>query len=55
MEANSPLGSLQGTDNILQISSGIYSHAPLVLQGAGAGVGVTALGVVSELVDVAIR
>ena len=50
---DSPLGQLQGTDNLVQFRSGWYNPQPLVLQGRGAGVDATAAGVLSDVVDLA--
>jgi len=50
--AESPIGALQGTDNILQLSSEVYCTTPLVVQGSGAGADVTALGVIADMVGV---
>ena len=46
--ADSGLGQLQGADNILEISSDIYSSSPLIVQGAGAGFECTAMGVLGD-------
>ena len=51
---NSPLGQLQGTDNLVQFRSGWYNPQPLVLQGRGAGVDATAAGVLSDVVELAV-
>ena len=67
--ADSPLGRLRGSDNILQINTSMYSTNPLVIQGAGhmkqreqqyvsclavgAGAEVTAAGVVADLIGLA--
>lgn len=46
----SPLGQLQGTDNLIAFHTDVYADAPLVLQGRGAGVHGTAAGVMADLV-----
>jgi len=46
--ASSGLGQLQGADNILEVSSDIYSDSPLIIQGAGAGFECTAMGVLGD-------
>lgn len=51
--AASPLGRLQGTDNLVEFYSKWYSPAPLVVQGRGAGVDATAAGVLSDIVELA--
>lgn len=50
---DSPIGSLKGTDNILQVHTDIYVDQPLVIQGSGAGLDITAAGVLADLVDLA--
>ena len=50
---DSPLGNLQGTDNLLQIYSKRYSQTPIVIQGPGAGKEVTAGGVLSDILKIA--
>lgn len=49
---NSPLGQLQGTDNMLRIFSSRYSETPLIIQGAGAGREVTAAGVLNDILKI---
>ncbi|MEM6927352.1 MAG: aspartate kinase, partial [Myxococcota bacterium] len=51
--AASPLGRLRGTDNLVQIVSDRYHDRPLVIIGPGAGVEVTAMGVLSDILRVA--
>eukprot|EP00048_Salpingoeca_helianthica_P016940 m.234902 g.234902 ORF g.234902 m.234902 type:complete len:361 (+) comp19834_c0_seq1:112-1194(+) len=53
--AESPLGRLRGTDNILEVFSDVYYKQPLVIQGAGAGAEVTASGVVCDMVNIALK
>jgi len=50
---DSPLGRLQGTDNLVSVTTSVaYAPgAPLVIQGAGAGVGATAAGVLGDIMD----
>lgn len=48
--ADSPLGRLQGTDNLLEIATEAYGEKPLVVQGAGAGIEVTAQGCLGDMV-----
>jgi len=49
--AASPLGQLRGSDNLVEIHSDVYSPAPLVLQGRGAGAAATAAGVLADLLE----
>ena len=51
--ADSPLGRLQGADNLVEFYTHWYNPAPLVIQGRGAGVDVTAAGVLSDIVELA--
>jgi len=51
--ADSPLGRLAGTDNMLVVRSQRYSERPLTVGGPGAGVDVTALGVMSDILAIA--
>jgi len=51
--AASPLGRLSGTDNLIEFQTSWYSPNPLVVQGRGAGVQVTAAGVLSDLLELA--
>lgn len=46
----SPLGQLQGTDNLIAFHSDVYADTPLVLQGRGAGVHGTAAGVLADII-----
>ncbi len=50
---DSPLGRLQGSDNLVAFHSEIYKDSPLVLQGRGAGVHGTAAGVLADIVALA--
>ncbi len=51
--ADSPLGRLRGTDNLVTFHSRWYDPEPLVLQGRGAGVDATAAGVLADVVQLA--
>jgi homoserine dehydrogenase len=53
VEADSPLGRLQGTDNLVEFHTRWYSPTPLVIQGRGAGTDATAAGVLSDIIDLA--
>jgi len=50
-----PLGRLRGNDNLIEIYTRLYEPHPLVIQGRGAGVPATAAGVLSDIIDLAIR
>lgn len=49
--AESPLGRLTGTDNLVEFLTGWYSPNPLVVQGKGAGTDATAAGVLSDIIE----
>lgn len=51
-EKSSPIGSLSGPDNIIVLQTKRYSENPLVIQGPGAGIDVTAAGVVGDIIKV---
>lgn len=53
VDANSPLGRLSGTDNLVEFHTQWYSPNPLVIQGRGAGVDATAAGVLSDMIELA--
>jgi len=50
----SPLGALRGTDNLIAFTTTRYQERPLVVQGAGAGVDVTAAGVLADMFQLAL-
>jgi len=50
--ADSPLGGLKGTDNLIQIFTKRYSSSPIIIQGPGAGKEVTAAGVLSDIIEI---
>jgi aspartokinase/homoserine dehydrogenase 1 len=50
---DSALGRLQGSDNMIVFTSDRYHDRPLVVTGPGAGVAVTAMGVLGDLLRVA--
>jgi|HigsolmetaAR202D_1030399.scaffolds.fasta_scaffold00514_24 homoserine dehydrogenase len=45
-----PLASLKGADNLISFTTERYNERPLVVRGPGAGVDVTAAGVLSDLI-----
>ena len=53
VDAASPLGTLSGSDNLVEIHTKFYSPTPLVLRGAGAGAGTTAAGVLADMLELA--
>jgi len=53
LAADSPLGRLAGTGNMMELHTAVYGLQPLVLQGAGAGGAITAVGILADMVEVA--
>jgi homoserine dehydrogenase len=51
--ADSPLGMLKGSDNMIVFTSERYAKRPLVVSGPGAGVDVTAMGVLGDILRIA--
>ena len=49
----SPLGGLQGSDNMIVFTSERYNDRPLVITGPGAGIDVTAMGVLGDILRIA--
>lgn len=47
-----PIAALKGSDNIISFYTKRYGSNPLIIQGAGAGADVTAMGVTSDLIKV---
>ena len=48
-----PFYNLQGKDNIVVLYTNRYAEQPMVIQGAGAGAGVTAAGVFADIIRIA--
>ena len=53
VSAQTAIGQLKGTDNIVVIHSKRYHDRPLVISGPGAGPAVTAMGVLGDLLRIA--
>jgi aspartokinase/homoserine dehydrogenase 1 len=53
VDAVSPMGTLKGSDNLILFRSERYHARPLVIMGPGAGVEVTTMGVLGDIVRVA--
>ncbi|KAI0120517.1 homoserine dehydrogenase-domain-containing protein [Hypoxylon sp. NC0597] len=51
-EKSHPIAALKGSDNIISFYTKRYGANPLIIQGAGAGGEVTAMGVTSDLLKV---
>jgi homoserine dehydrogenase len=52
VDVGTPIAGLKGSDNLICFYTKRYGANPLVIQGAGAGGEVTALGVTSDLIKV---
>ena len=50
---DSPAGRLDGTDNLIAFTSERYATRPLVVMGPGAGIEVTAMGVLGDILRIA--
>ena len=53
LSAQTAIGQLKGTDNIVVIHSKRYQERPLVVSGPGAGPAVTAMGVLGDILRIA--
>ncbi|HJN73448.1 MAG TPA: bifunctional aspartate kinase/homoserine dehydrogenase I [Myxococcota bacterium] len=53
VDLDSPIGRLSGSDNLVLFRSERYAERPLVVIGPGAGVDVTAMGVLGDVLRVA--
>ncbi|KZL64709.1 homoserine dehydrogenase [Colletotrichum incanum] len=51
-DASHPIAALKGSDNIISFYTARYGSNPLIIQGAGAGGDVTAMGVTGDLIKV---
>jgi len=49
---NSPLGSICETDNVVSFSTEYYNKTPVVVQGPGAGIEVTSMAVLSDIIKI---
>ncbi|KAI5788414.1 homoserine dehydrogenase-domain-containing protein [Geopyxis carbonaria] len=54
-DKGSTIAGLQGSDNIISFYTERYGNNPLIIQGAGAGADVTAMGVLGDLIKVVQR
>jgi len=52
VDPSHPLASLRGTDNLVSFSSKFYNTSPKVVRGPGAGLEVTASGVLADFVHI---
>jgi len=52
---DNPFYSLEGSDNMIALTTTRYSNRPLVIKGPGAGADVTAAGVFSEILSISFK
>ena len=55
VEEDHPFYILQGSNNIILLTTERYKESPMLIQGYGAGAGVTAAGVFADIMSVANR
>ncbi len=48
-----PFYDLEGSNNIIQITTKRYNEYPMIIKGYGAGAGVTAAGVFADVMSIA--
>lgn len=53
IERNHPFYNLEGSNNIILITTDRYKEYPMLIQGYGAGAGVTAAGVFADIMSIA--
>ena len=53
VEKGHPFYNLEGSNNIIMITTERYNEYPMVIKGYGAGAGVTAAGVFSDIISIA--
>ncbi len=53
VESGHPFYDLEGSNNIIMITTGRYNEYPMVIKGYGAGASVTAAGVFSDIISIA--
>lgn len=53
VESNHPFYELEGSNNIIMITTERYNEYPMIIKGYGAGAGVTAAGVFSDIISIA--
>jgi len=53
VESRHPFYDLEGSNNIIMITTERYNEYPMVIKGYGAGAGVTAAGVFSDIISIA--
>lgn len=52
VDPGSPFGALRGTDNLVLIRTERYHDSPIAIAGPGAGIDVTAMGVLSDVLRI---
>jgi aspartokinase/homoserine dehydrogenase 1 len=55
VQKGTPIGSLTGTDNLIELTTDRYRYSPMTLRGPGAGPEVTAAAVFADALKIAAR
>jgi aspartokinase/homoserine dehydrogenase 1 len=53
VEASHPFYELEGSNNIIMISTERYRDYPMIIKGYGAGADVTAAGIFADIISIA--
>jgi aspartokinase/homoserine dehydrogenase 1 len=53
VEPSHPFYNLEGSNNIIMLTTERYREYPMMIQGYGAGAGVTAAGVFADIMSIA--
>ena len=53
VDKNHPFYNLEGSNNIILLTTERYNEYPMMIQGYGAGAGVTAAGVFADIIGIA--
>lgn len=53
VDSSHPFYDLEGSNNIIQITTERYNEYPMIIKGYGAGAGVTAAGVFADIISIA--
>ena len=53
VDSNHPFYGLEGSNNIILLTTERYKEYPMMIQGYGAGAGVTAAGVFADIMSIA--
>ncbi|MDL2222586.1 bifunctional aspartate kinase/homoserine dehydrogenase I [Bacteroidales bacterium OttesenSCG-928-M11] len=53
VERNHPFFELEGSNNIIMMTTELYNESPMIIKGYGAGAAVTAAGVFADIISIA--